>query len=406
MPHKKQLFYFAMFFVLYELNTYLSNDMIMPAMLQVVTEFHAPLSNVALSLSLYIIGGSLLQIFLGPVADLIGKRKVMLFGNILFLIATLVIPFSHTINQFLAARLFQGMGLCFIFIGYAMIHELFDDVEAVKLTSILSNIAIFAPLAGPVIGSAITVAFKWEFVFIVSGILGVISLYGLYKYMPQGKITVERIDLGQIARSYYNIFTHKVFMFGIFTMGMSLIPLIGWIGLSPAIVIEHMHQSFSMYVIYQSVMFGGFIVSSLLIQKIAGKFSFQFLIKHGSRLLLIGLISASILHNYSYAFMLSMFIYSFGFGLFNGAIVRIALMSTGESSSLSSSAMSLLSSVYMSIGLEVYNVMCEKFDYSLGVYTYLNIPLGIIAYLCAVKYAKMNKDRVWNDAKSVDGLHI
>lgn len=405
MPHKKQLFYFAMFFVIYELNTYLSNDMIMPAMLQVVSEFQAPLSSVALSLSLYIIGGSLLQIFLGPVADLIGKRKVMLFGNVLFLIATLVIPFSHTIHQFLAARLFQGMGLCFIFIGYAMIHELFDDVEAVKLTSILSNIAIFAPLVGPVIGSAITVAFKWEFVFIVSGILGIISLYGLYKYMPQGKITVERIDLRQISRSYYNIFTHRVFMFGIFTMGMSLIPLIGWIGLSPAIVIEHMHQSFSMYVVYQSVMFGGFIVSSLLIQKIAGKFSFQFLIKHGSRLLLFGLLGASILHNYSYVFMLCMFIYAFGFGLFNGAVVRIALMSTGESSSLSSSAMSLLSSVYMSIGLEVYNIMCNKFNYSLAVYTYLNIPLAILAYLCAVKYAKMNKDRVWSETKPIGAVH-
>ncbi|HEX8955882.1 MAG TPA: MFS transporter, partial [Burkholderiaceae bacterium] len=56
--NKKQLWSFAVFFVLYELIIYLSNDMIMPAMLQVVADFHAADSDIALSLSLYILGGS------------------------------------------------------------------------------------------------------------------------------------------------------------------------------------------------------------------------------------------------------------------------------------------------------------------------------------------------------------
>ena len=45
MINKTSLRKFAFFFVLYELTTYLSNDMIMPAMLQVVNEFNAPISK-------------------------------------------------------------------------------------------------------------------------------------------------------------------------------------------------------------------------------------------------------------------------------------------------------------------------------------------------------------------------
>lgn len=395
MPSKKQLYIFAVFFVLYEMNCYLSNDMIMPAMITVVNEYNASVNNIALSLSLYIAGGSTLQIFLGPVADLIGKRKIMLGGNILFLVATLLIPFSHTIDQFLLARFFQGMGLCFIFIGYAMIHEYFNDIEAVKVTAILANVAIFAPLVGPVIGSGITTVSHWEFVFIISGILGVISLYGLFKYMPQGQITQKRIDVGQIVKSYKLIFSNKTFMFGIFINGIAVLPIIAWIGLSPTIILDKMRESFTVYIVYQSVIFGGFIVSSTAMQKIAGRFSFKFIIKGGGTIAILGLIVAAVFHMYGTLFIMGMFIYAFGFGVCNGVITRIALMSTGQSGSLSSSAFSLLNGLYLSSGLEIYSIVCAKFDYSLASYAIFNLLFGVIVYLCALKFGKMNEGREW-----------
>jgi DHA1 family multidrug/chloramphenicol efflux transport protein-like MFS transporter len=401
---KKQLLAFAAYFVLYEMTCYLSNDMIMPAMLQVVKEFNAPLSSIALSLTFFIIGGSTLQIFLGPIADLIGKRKVMLFGNLLFLLATLFIPFASSINQFLAARFFQGMGMCFIFVGYAMIHEYFDDVEAVKLTSILANIAIFAPLVGPIVGSGISSISHWEFIFIVSGILGVISLVGLYKFMPMGKISQTKINLSAILSSYRVIFTHKTFMFGIFINAIACVPVIAWIGLSPTIIMNKMHQSFTLYIIYQSIMFGGFMISSTLMQKIAGRFSFKRIIKNGGTGALIGLIIAAIFHSYGAVFISGMFIYAFGFGICNGVIVRISLMSTGESSSLSTAAFSLLNSIYLSLGLELYNIVCGWLDYSLLSYVLCNIPLGIVVYLCALKFAKMNESLAWMESPLVDTL--
>ncbi len=395
MNNKKTLLYFAIFFVLYEINTYLSNDMIMPAMVNVVNGFHAPLSMVAVSLSLYIIGGSLLQLFLGPITDVMGKRYVMLFGNILFLVASFVITFSSTIEQFLVARLFQGMGMCFIFIGYALIHELFNDVMAVKLTTILANIAITAPLIGPIIGSMIASNFTWHYIFVISGVLGMITLIGLYKYMPQGTIIHRKINLAVIFRSYKNIFMNRNFIFGVTINTISMIPIIAWIGLSPVIVFNYLHQSFIMYILYQAAMFVGLITSSLLIQFIAGRISFNKLFKIGSNFFICGVLFSIVLHQYSYLFMLGMFLYSFGFGLYNGSMMRIALMSTGESQGLTASVSSLISGIGMAGGLEIYNIILSHLNFSLFSYNLISTIILIIAYFATIRFANNNKDRVW-----------
>lgn len=82
---RKQAMNFALFLVLYEFLTYIANDMIMPAMIQVVHSFKASEIFIASSLSLYVLGGASLQIFLGPISDRFGRRPVMLLGAAFFL---------------------------------------------------------------------------------------------------------------------------------------------------------------------------------------------------------------------------------------------------------------------------------------------------------------------------------
>jgi len=388
---RKNLYYFSMFFLLYELTIYLSNDMIMPGMLQVVNDFNASKESIALSLSLYILGGSMLQIFLGPIADRVGKRKVMLAGNAMFLVATLCIPFASSIEQFLAARFFQGMGSCFIFIGYAMVHELFDDAEAVKLTTILSNAGIFAPLIGPVIGSVIVSQLHWQYVFIVSLLLGVITFAGLFRFMPVGKPSSHQFNFKSIKQSYLKIFRNKQFMVGILIAGAAITPLTAWIGLSPVIVMDHMQRSYGTYIAYQCIIFSGFILSTIAVQKLANNLSLKKMIQQGAWISLAGMSGFGLAYQYSELFILGMFIFSFGFGLFNGGLIRLAMIATGESMSLTSSAMSLLYCIYISIGLEVYNLVGERFSYSLASYALVNVPLGVVVFLSLMRFVKTHE---------------
>ncbi|MBP9743547.1 MAG: hypothetical protein KBD37_09335, partial [Burkholderiales bacterium] len=183
---------------------------------------------------------------------------------------------------------------------------------------------------------------------------------------------------------------------------IAIVPIIAWIGLSPNIILNKMHGSYSEYIIYQSVMFGGFILSNLFVQKISGKVSFQKIIKTGGIISLVGASFAAIFHMYGVLFISGMFVYAFGFGLCNGVIIRISLTSTGQSSSLSSSAFSVINCIYLATALEIYNIVCGWFDYSLVSYALFTAFFSTIFYLCTVKFASMNKDLKWNQAAKIN----
>ncbi|MCE3268762.1 MAG: transporter [Burkholderiales bacterium] len=284
MQYSKNLYFYTAFFVLYEISTYLSNDMIMPGMVSVIKEFNAPIQYAATSLSYFIIGGCSLPLVLNIIINKLGSRKVLLSGNILFLISTIIIALVINIHQFLWARFFQGMGLGFIFIGYATVHQLFDDIKAIKLIALLSNISIMAPLAGPIIGAAIISSYNWRFISILLGLLGAISLYGLYKYMPD--VQVKQYAKGNSLNLYLKIIKEPVFLRGVLVICLSGIITITWIGISPVIIFATYKLPYSRYINYQILVFSGSIISSLLMQFINSKKAME-MIKFGSTLALI-----------------------------------------------------------------------------------------------------------------------
>lgn len=395
MNTKKSMTLFALFFIIYEFNAYIANDMIMPGMINVINEFHSSADNIAKSLSLYIIGGSSLQIFLGPLCDRFGKRNILLAGNLLFLIASGIIPFVSNIEQFLAARYLQGLGLCFIFIGYATIHELFDDKTAVKLCSLVSNISVFAPLVGPVIGSAIIVAANWRYVFIITAILAITSLIGLAKNMPNTKPAGTPMPLKEIISTYKRIISTRLLLQGALIIAAVMLPMIAWIGLAPILVLETMKKSYSEYIIYQSLVFGGFILSSISIQFLAGRFSFHKLITRGSLLAISGLIISAVFNQSVNAFITGMFIASFGIGLFNGSIFRISITATGLSNSMSAAMLNIIQSTTLAIGLEIVNHIGNHFNYSVSSFAIANLFIGMIMLVLCFNMAQLVKNREW-----------
>ena len=104
--------------------------------------------------------------------------------------------------MFLIGRLLQGAGLAFIAMGYAMIHENFNDKNAVKLTALMANVSVLAPIIGPVIGGIIISYVSWRYVFIFSIFTALISLYGLIKYAPYNKTPLQKLKFKEIIENY------------------------------------------------------------------------------------------------------------------------------------------------------------------------------------------------------------
>ena len=392
---RMRLYIFAFFFVMYEAITYASNDMIMPGMLDVVSEFHVSIEYVASSMSIFILGNAILQLFLGPAADRYGKKIVILIGNFLFLFFTIFILFSVGINQFMFSRLLQGSGCAFVAMGYSIIHEKFDDKTAVKIIALMANVTILSPLIGPVVGGVIVSLASWHYVFVLIGVVAFISFCGLTRYTPRSNKILSRICIKDITLTYCSILKNKNFAVGCVSLCLALLPLVAWIALAPVLIMKTAKLSFVHYIAYQIIALGGLSISSVAMQFIAGKFSFYKIMTTGNFLFIIGAFFSLVLSKNPLLFAVGLFITSLGVGLFDGIAFRIIMSNRQFSQSMTISLLVFIQTIVVAGGIEIINLICGKFGFSLFSFALVNFVFSIAAAVFIYHFAKMNKNREW-----------
>lgn len=393
---RRQAIIFACFLVLYEFLTYIANDMIMPGMISVVRSFNAPESTVATSLTVYILGGASLQLILGPVSDAYGRRPMMLLGACLFFLFTLLIACSHSMDQFLTARFFQGMGLCFIgVIGYATIQELFDEMDAVRLIAIMANAAILAPLLGPILGAIIIHYTSWRFIFLMIAVFAIVALWGLWRYMPEpigqtrrdGQlIPKSSLSLSSIAKNYWALLTNPSFCYSALAAGIIGIPCIAWIALAPVIMIVEAKLTVIQYGLWQLPIFGATIFGNWILHRLTYKFDIKNIIYLGCIIMTIGIVLIALLpyfygNNYIYLIP-GVIIYFFALSIVNAPLNRYCLFITSVSKGTASALISLSVMIIGAIGIEIASAFYKTHN-NLHFGIYCNV-VGFIFLVCIV----------------------
>ncbi len=85
-------------------------DMYLPVLPGMAEIFNCSTSTAQLGLTMSLIGLAVGQLFFGPLSDKYGRKPVLVSSMILFIVSTIVILFSSTMEWFNVCRLFQGIG--------------------------------------------------------------------------------------------------------------------------------------------------------------------------------------------------------------------------------------------------------------------------------------------------------
>lgn len=380
---KRHAIVFACFLVFYEFLTYIANDMIMPGMIHVVNSFNAPESMVATSLTLYILGGASLQLILGPISDAHGRRPLMIFGACLFLLFTLLIACSQSMNQFLAARFLQGMGLCFIgVIGYATIQEIFEEMDAIRFIAIMANAAILAPLAGPLLGAIVIHYTSWRYIFIVIAFFALLALWGLWHYMPEPigqikkngeKIAAVPFSFNSVRSNYKALLKNPGFIFSALAAGLIGVPCIVWIALSPIILITEGGLSVIEYGLWQLPIFGSTILGNWFLHHLTRTQQMKPIIYIGCYIMMIGILLMGLLPYFfgnEYLYLIpGTIIYFFSLSIISAPLNRYSLYITSVSKGTASAVLSLSVMITAAIGIELANsVYSNHSNSAFGIY--------------------------------------
>ncbi|MCU0939640.1 MAG: MFS transporter, partial [Burkholderiaceae bacterium] len=118
------------------------------------------------TLSAYLAGFALMNLFHGALADSFGRRPVILWGVALFTLGSVGCALAQSIGQLIFFRGVQGLATgAGIVVSRAVIRDMFPPAEAQR---VMSQVTIFfgvAPAVAPLIGAQLYVLLGWQAVF-------------------------------------------------------------------------------------------------------------------------------------------------------------------------------------------------------------------------------------------------
>ncbi len=366
-PLGRQALLFPLCLVLFEFAVYIANDMIQPGMLAVVDSFNVGREWVPTSMTAYLAGGMVLQWFLGPWSDRRGRRPIMLAGVVCFIGACLGILLVDTIEQFIVLRFLQGFGLCFIgAVGYATIQESFDEAVCIKITALMANVALIAPLLGPLAGAMIIHFASWQAMFMLFAALASIALVGLWRAMPETASRLgEPLSPASLWQDYKIVLTNRQFLYGAMAIGCACLPLLSWLAQSPVILMGDSGLSSMQYGLLQLPVFGALMLGNLTLARLSGRRTVDRLIKLGAAPIICGLALATLatlVAPHAYLWMTAgMSLYAYGIGVANAGLYRLTLFSCAMSKGTVSAALGMLNILVYTLGIEL-----AKSLYTLG----------------------------------------
>ena len=141
----------------------LSTDLYLPSLPTLASDFATDVARVQLTLSVFLAGFAVAQLFYGPLSDRYGRRPVLLFGLVVYLLASVACMFAPTIDALIVARFFQAIGACAgPVLGRAIVRDVYGPLEAARVLAYISGAMAIAPMIGPLLGGWLTVWFGWR----------------------------------------------------------------------------------------------------------------------------------------------------------------------------------------------------------------------------------------------------
>ncbi|MDT3734760.1 MAG: multidrug effflux MFS transporter [Denitratisoma sp.] len=219
----------------------LSTDLYLPALPTLAQSFATDAARVQLTLSVFLAGFAVAQLFYGPLSDRYGRRPVMLFGLALYLVASLACMLAPSIDTLILARFFQALGACAgPVLGRAIVRDVYGPVQAARVLAYISGAMAIAPMIGPLLGGWLTVWFGWRANFAVLSLFSALQVAATFLLL--GESNAHR-DPGatrprQILGNFSELLSARLYLGYLLCFSFSYAALFSFISGSSFVLIE------------------------------------------------------------------------------------------------------------------------------------------------------------------------
>ncbi|MFC9754978.1 multidrug effflux MFS transporter [Streptomyces sp. NPDC056921] len=248
----------------------LSMDMYLPALPAVTDSLHAPAATVQLTLTACLTGLALGQVVVGPLSDRWGRRRPLLIGMMIYVVATALCVFAPTTGLLIGFRLLQGLaGAAGIVIARAVVRDMYDGVEMARFFSTLMLISGVAPIVAPLIGGQVLRFTDWRGIFAVLTVVGLVLTLVVWKWLGETLPPRDRHTggLGDALRTMRQLLADRVFTGYMIAGSLAFAALFSYVSASPFVMQEIYGASPQTF----SLLFGINSVGMIIVGQINGR---------------------------------------------------------------------------------------------------------------------------------------
>jgi DHA1 family bicyclomycin/chloramphenicol resistance-like MFS transporter len=278
----------------------LSMNIFLPSLPGMTAYFDTTYAIMNLSISMYLAFTALLQLFIGPISDRVGRRPVVLISFAIFFIATIGCLLSTSIEVFLFFRMLQAFIVTGMVLSRAIVRDIVEDKKAASMIGYVTMGMAMVPMFAPAIGGFLNDLFGWKANFSMLLFIGIIITALAYFDLGETNNNISK-GFSKQFKEYPELFKSKRFWAYCFTTVFASGSFFSFIGGAPFVSTNSFELSSIAFGVYFGVTTLGYVVGSFISGKFSERFGIHFMLLQGSWITALGL-------------LLSLFIFWLGFG--------------------------------------------------------------------------------------------
>ena len=215
-------------------------DMYLPSLPSIGAEFGVSPAVTQSTVSAYLAGVAVGQLFFGPASDRVGRRPPVLFGVSVFILAAVGCALAASASQLIGLRFVQALGSCAgLVVARAVIRDRLDHTETARMLSLMMLIQGGAPLFAPLIGGVLMGIGGWRLIFwVIAGLGAVVGAAAFFRLKEtRSAATAAQARSEHPIAAYGSLFRQRRLVGYTLANALNGATLFAYISSSPALLI-------------------------------------------------------------------------------------------------------------------------------------------------------------------------
>ncbi len=228
------------------------------------------------TLSAYLFGFALMNLFHGALSDSFGRRPVVLVGVAIFTLASVGCALSTTIGQLVIFRTIQGLSTgAGMVVSRAIIRDMFPPQDAQRVMSQVTIYFGVAPAIAPIIGGSLFVHLGWQSIFWFLAAVGTALWIANFRLLPETlhRDHAQPFDARTLWRGYRKLITDPRFVLLALASGLPFNGMFLYVLAAPVFLGEHLGLAPTQFWWFFTMTISGIMLGAWTSGRMAGRFA-------------------------------------------------------------------------------------------------------------------------------------